>query len=214
MEQLTDAVLTLVGSPWLYLVVFAFAALDGLFPPVPSEAVLVAVAALVTAGTAANLVAVAAAAAIGALLGDATTHAVGSRIGVDRFRWMRSRRGAAAVGWARRRLQTSAAMAIVVGRYIPGGRVAVNLTAGATGMPRSRFLPIAALAAASWATYSVIIGLVAGHWAKDAPLLGAAVGVAIAIIIGIAIDQVLAQRSRAAARRQAALESDAVACGA
>ncbi|QEE61496.1 hypothetical protein FVA74_07840 [Salinibacterium sp. dk2585] len=118
---------------------------------VPSETVLVAVAALAAAGTDANLVAVAAAAAIGALLGDATTHAMGSRICVDRFRRMRSRRGASAVGWACRRLQASAAMAI---------------------------------------------------------------GVAIAIVIGIAIDQVLTKRSRAAARRQAALESDAVATGA
>lgn len=39
-----------IASPWLYLVLFAVTIIDGFFPPIPSETVLVAAAA-VTAST-------------------------------------------------------------------------------------------------------------------------------------------------------------------
>jgi membrane-associated protein len=189
MEQLTDLVLTLAASPWLYLVMFGFAAIDGFFPPVPSETVLVAVVAVALAGGEPNILAFAAAAAAGALLGDVTAHAVGRHIGLDRFRWMRARRGVAALTWARGALARRGALAIIVGRYIPVGRVAVNLTAGATGMPRRRFIPIAVVGAASWAGYCTLIGVVAGQWAHENPLLGAFIGVAIALVLGLCIDR-------------------------
>ncbi|MGV2904131.1 DedA family protein, partial [Microbacterium sp. AGC62] len=34
-----------IASPWLYLVLFTVTVIDGFFPPVPSETVLVAAAA-------------------------------------------------------------------------------------------------------------------------------------------------------------------------
>ena len=200
MDQLTDAVLGLVASPWLYLVMFAFAAIDGFFPPVPSETILVAVVAVAQAGGETNVLAFAGAAAAGALLGDVTTHGVGRRLGTDRFRWMRGRRAAAAIDWSRRSLERRGALAILVGRYIPVGRVAVNLTAGATGMPRRRFVPIAAVAATSWAAYSTLIGIIAGHWAHEQPLLGALVGVAIAIVLGVVVDRIQQVSAARAAR--------------
>ena len=45
----SDWVLALVGSPWLFLVLYLFVTIDGFFPPIPSESVVIALATLATA---------------------------------------------------------------------------------------------------------------------------------------------------------------------
>jgi membrane protein DedA with SNARE-associated domain len=89
---------------------------------------------------------------------------------------------------------------ILTARYIPVGRVAVNITAGATGLAPRRFLGISALAGFSWAVYSVGIGLFAGRWLSGNPLLAALLGIAIALTIGVVIDRVTASRATRPAR--------------
>ena len=73
---------------------------------------------------------------------------------------------------------------------MPLGRVAVNLTAGATGFPPRRFVGLAALAAATWAAWSVGVGALAGHWLEGNPLLGSAAGIVVALALGLAVDRV------------------------
>lgn len=46
LDGVNDIVLGLAGSPWVYLVVFGFVAIDAFVPPVPSESALVALAAV------------------------------------------------------------------------------------------------------------------------------------------------------------------------
>ena len=48
---------------------------------------------------------------------------------------------------------------IIAARYIPIGRVAVNMSAGALGYPRRRFVGLTAVAAVMWASYSAVIGI-------------------------------------------------------
>ena len=89
-------------------------------------------------------------------------------------------------------------------RYIPVGRVAVNMTAGATGLPHRRFWPLTVLAGACWAAYSVLIGLLAGNAFRDQPMLGATIGVVLALCLGVLVDRiaaVIARRRRAFALR-------------
>jgi membrane-associated protein len=196
MDVLTDFLLTAVSSPWVYLAVFLVVVIDGFFPPVPSESIVVVAAALgVSAGTP-NPVVILILAAIGAALGDNIAYWLGHRIGVSRFRWMRGRRAAAAIERAGRGLALRPASMLLVARYIPVGRVAVNMTAGATGLPHRRFWPLTVLAGACWAVYSVGIGLLAGNWVKDQPLLGAAIGVVLALGIGVVIDRITSLISR------------------
>jgi len=203
MDLISDFLLTAVGSPWVYLVVFAIVVIDGFFPPVPSESIVVVAAAIgVSTGTP-NPVVIVILAAIGAALGDNIAYWLGSRIGSTRFRWMRHPRTAAAFARAGRGLASRPASLLLVARYIPVGRVAINMTAGATGFAHRRFWPLTLLGGACWATYSVVIGIVAGHWVKDQPLLGAAIGVGVALILGVVIDRVTTvvarRRERAAA---------------
>ena len=198
MDLLTDFLLAAVSSPWVYLVVFAVVVIDGFFPPVPSESIVVVAAALgVSAGTP-NPVVIVVLAAVGAAAGDNIAYWLGRRIGVDRFRWMRGRRTAAALDRAGRGLALRPASLLLVARYIPVGRVAVNMTAGAVGFGWRRFIPLSVVAGISWSALSLTIGLVAGSWVKDQPLASAGIGIAVALIIGLVIDRVTAARRRRA----------------
>ena len=196
LEQINDYAIDLGGSPWVYVAVLAFAAIDAFFPPLPSESVVVALAAIGASTGDPDLVLLGLAAGAGAFLGDNFTYRVGRAIGVERFALEKRPRLASAVERAERELDRRAAILILTARYIPVGRTAVNLTAGATGFPYRRFLPLSLLGASSWAAYSVLIGVVAGTWVKENPLLGAAVAVVIAAAVGFLIDQVLQRKRR------------------
>ena len=76
-------------------------------------------------------------------------------------------------------------------RYIPIGRVAVNMTAGAVGYSRRRFMGLTAIAAVTWGCYSALIGIGAGAWLHDHTLVAVAVGVVGGLAIGLVVDWVL-----------------------
>jgi membrane protein DedA with SNARE-associated domain len=101
---------------------------------------------------------------------------------------MRRPRVARAIARARYGLDRRAPILILTARYIPIGRIAVNMTAGATRFPPRRFVPLALLAGACWSAYSIAIGLLAGHWAHEHPLIGALIGIVIAVSIGILVE--------------------------
>lgn len=196
MDIINELITQAVASPWLYLVIFATAVIDGFFPPIPSETVLVAAAAVAASTGGTNLVLLVAIAALGAMIGDNIAYAIGRSVGTTRFAWTRGPRISAAFARAQAALSRSGAPLILGARYIPVGRVAVNMSAGALGYPWRRFLPLSMVAAASWAIYSVGIGLLAGKWLTDQPLLSAAIGIVAALLIGVAIDRIAAARRR------------------
>ena len=203
MDIINELILQAAASPWLYLVMFATAVVDGFFPPVPSETVLVAAAAVAVSSGSTDIVLLCVVAAIGATIGDNIAYAIGRSVGTTRFSWMRRPRVAAAFDLAGRALTRGGAGLILGARYIPVGRVAVNMSAGALGYPWRRFLPLSAIAGATWAVYSAGIGILAGHWLEDQPLLSAVFGIAFALVIGFAIDRVAAIRRRRRAREGA-----------
>ena len=202
LDGINDLALDLAGSPWIYVIVLAFVAIDAFFPPVPSESVIVALAAISVSSGEPNLVLLAVVSIAGALIGDNTAYGIGRRLGTDRFAVLRRPRSVRLIQRAQEELDKRAATLILTARYVPVGRVAVNVTAGATRFPYRRFLPLAVLAATSWAVYSVVIGVVAGSWVEDNPLLGAGVAVVIAMIAGVAVDQLLARRRRRLSMRR------------
>jgi membrane-associated protein len=204
-DALNDLVLALAGSVWVYPVVFAFVVIDGFFPPLPSETIVVALGALAVSAGAPHPAVLIAVVAVGAVLGDTTAYLIGRRIGLTRFRWQRRPGVVRLNDRARTALLARPATLLLTARYVPVGRVAVNMTAGATGFPIRRFVPLALLGGFCWAAYSVVIGALAGAWLRSNPLLGALVAVAIAMVLGVVLDAVvrrvvLARDSRRAAR--------------
>lgn len=196
MEFITDLLVGAVSSPFALLVVFAVCMLDAFFPPVPSDIVLVAAVAVAVSGSPALLVPIILVAAVGAIIGDNIVYQLGRRLGTTRFRWMRSRPMRAAIASAEHQLLARPASLIITGRYIPVGRIAVNLTAGSVGVPRRRFIPLSIVAGVSWSIYMFVVAVVASSWIQDNPLLAAVVAAVFAVVLGLVIDRVLGRRAR------------------
>lgn len=203
MEAVQDFVLSTIASPAIYLLLFALVVIDGFFPPVPSETVVVAAAAIGAATGSPNPLIIGLIAAVGATIGDTIAFLIGRSIGVDRFAWMRRPRVVRALEWARHGLDRRATFLILTARYVPVGRIAVNMTAGATGFPPRRFVPLALLAGACWSAYSIGIGLLAGHWAHEHPLIGAGIGIVVAISLGFIVEAATSLMARRRRMRQA-----------
>lgn len=189
--MLEEWILALAGSGWIYLGIYVFATIDGFFPPVPSESVVIAVAATAMVGDGPNLWLLVASAAAGAFTGDQIAYAIGSRVDVYRVRFLRGRRGRATLAWAEHALANRGSSFILAARYIPVGRVAVNMTAGALGYRRRRFVALTGLAAVTWAVYGTAIGVGAGAWLHDHPVIAVVAGVVIGVVVGLLIDWIL-----------------------
>ncbi|MGD7789358.1 DedA family protein [Propionibacteriaceae bacterium Y1700] len=208
MEQLTELLVSAAGSPVIYLVVLAVCAIDGFFPPVPSETTLVTVAAIAATTGQPHLLLLGLVAAIGSIIGDNIAFALGRRFGTSRLR--RSARVAKVLDWAGREMAKRPASLILVGRYIPVGRVAVNMTAGATGLPHGRFLLLSSVAGICWATYSLLIATFASAFAHGHPLLAAGLAIVFAVVLGVIVDRVIIWSRERAERVAAATAADPV----
>jgi len=189
MDALNTAILSLADSPLVLVALVLLVTLDGFFPPVPSETVVVALAAIGAASGTPHLALIVLVAAVGSFLGDNIAFGIGRRVGVHRYRWMRGPRVSTVVAHARSNLRRRPAAVILTGRFIPVGRVAVNIVAGASGMPRQRFVLLSAVSGLAWAGYSVVVGVLAGAWFGHNPLLGALVAAVAALLIGLLIDR-------------------------
>ncbi|WP_213816418.1 DedA family protein [Glaciihabitans sp. dw_435] len=189
-EVLNDILMSTASSPWIYAVLFIVCIADGFFPPVPSETLIVAAVAVGASTGQPMLWGVLAVAAAGAITGDSLCYLLGRRVGITRFKWMRRPSAERLFTWAAHGLATRPASLILVGRYIPVGRIAVNVMAGATGLPFRRFLPLTILAGICWAAYSTIIGTVAAATFHNSPLLAAVVAVIVALALGVVVDRV------------------------
>lgn len=200
LASVADWVAGLAGSPWVFLALYFFATIDGFFPPIPSESVVIGLAALSLSTGEPNLWLVGVVAAAGAFTGDQIAYSIGKNVPIRRVRYLQGDRAQAAFAWAERALAERGASFIIAARYVPVGRVAVNMTAGGLGYPRRRFSALAAIAAVTWAAYSLALGIGAGAWLHDRPLVAVAVGVAGGIVLGWLIDHLLARFGRRAAR--------------
>ena len=202
-DQITPLVVELAASPLVYVVLVALCFLDGFFPPVPSESALVAVAAVAATSGQPVLAGVLVAAAVGAVAGDSVAYWIGRRIGLARLARSGRPRIAAALGFAERQMRRRSASLILVGRYVPVGRVAVNMTAGATRLPYRRFLAISSVAGLAWAATSIGIALAASSVLHE-PVVAALVSMVVAAGLGIVVDRVIGGVSRRREARAAA----------
>ncbi len=194
-DALNLLVQTHAAAAWVLPLVVVVAALDGLFPPVPSEAVVVGLAAIAVAAHGPNLALLAGAAAVGAFAGDNFTYALGRRGGYERLAGALGPRVLAAARSAAVALAERGAPAIVAARYVPVGRVVVNLAAGAAAFPRRRFVLLTGFGSLLWAAYSVALGAFAGRVVPGGPLVAAVVGVAAGVALGALVDRILRRRS-------------------
>ncbi|WP_017197855.1 DedA family protein [Arthrobacter sp. M2012083] len=193
MQDINDFILTAAEQPWVLFVVLTCCVTDGFFPPIPSESVVVGLSSVSGSSGSPSVWLLGLVAAIGAFSGDNVAYIIGHRIGIQRWRWMRTQRMQGAFRWAGKELRRRSASLIMVARFIPIGRVAVNFTAGATHFNHCKFVALTAMSAILWATYSVILGYFFGVWFEDNHLVGALIAIVVAVILGIIIDLIISK---------------------
>lgn len=179
---MTDLV---TASAWAYGVVAALVALDAILPLVPGEAIVITAAVLAADGEL-ILALVAFAATVGSFAGDNASWRIGVALG-DRGtpRLQRSVRGRRMLLWARRQLRRRGRLVIVAARFVPGGRTATTLTAGAIGMPWRSFALADIVAAAVWAVYVTGLGWLGGTTFRDQEWKAIGLSLAIATAVGL-----------------------------
>jgi membrane protein DedA with SNARE-associated domain len=186
------------SSNWYFLaIIFAVAYLDSVFPIVPSETMVI------IGGVAAGrgdqlLIAVIAAGAIGAFLGDTTAYMIGSRMSgaierraADRPKLRRR------LDWASDQIQIRGGLLLITARFIPGGRTALTVTSGITNQPKKWFMGWVAVAGVIWATYAALLGYLGGQAFEDNHTLAFLLAFGAALSVTAVIEIVRHLRNRA-----------------
>lgn len=168
---------------------------DGVFPLLPGETAIVAGAVLAAEGRI-SLAAVIAAGTIGAVMGDSTAFAAGS-LGGGRLRARVVRMaGSERVDEVEGILARRGPSLVVMGRFLPGLRIAINMACGAGAMRYRRFLGFDTLGALLWTAQAALIGYAFGRIFEERPWIGFAIAIAVTIAIGSVV--VLRERRHAA----------------
>lgn len=183
-----------MASPLLYPLLAALSGLDGVVPIVPSEAALLTAGVFAGTGTP-SLWLVVAAAAIGVFVGDHVVYALSRSAFGPRLlgRFPRIGRAVAAAG---RRLDRHGGRLIVMSRFVPGGRVTMNVASGTARVPLSRFSPASAIAAVAWALYHTGLGVIGGAAFVANPLIGVAIGLGLSLVVGGVVELVRRRPAR------------------
>ncbi|WP_062314519.1 DedA family protein [Demequina rhizosphaerae] len=183
---------SLMESLWIYPAVWILSLLDGVFPVLPSESVVIATATGWAQTGTPWIGIIWIAAATGAWCGDQLAYLIGSKLDVRKHPLFARAGMRKTLDWAESTLERRGTTFIIAARFIPMGRVAVNLTAGALRYPRQWFMVVDAVAVAIWATYGCALGVWAGSIFENI-LVSILVGVVGGVVIGILIDKVLAR---------------------
>lgn len=191
-QSLTDYV---SGSPWTYAFLFAVAAIDVVFPLVPSETSVILAGVLAASGDLVIGLVILCAGA-GAIFGDNSAFVIGRtaghRIVARYFAGDRRKR----IDWAEEQIQRRGGYLILVGRFIPGGRTAVTVACGLLEMRWHRFIRYDVPAGFMWSSYAALLGFFGGKAFEQSPFKGflVAFGVALAITGGVELFRWLRKR--------------------
>ncbi|MBV7363485.1 DedA family protein [Actinomycetaceae bacterium TAE3-ERU4] len=190
-DWVMSVVLHWAGNFWILPTLSLFCFIDGFAPILPSETLIIALASLSHTGSVVPLHWVVFFAFVGAFAGDLGAYHIGKLLPVHKIPLIRRFATPEALNVARKALNRRGTSYLLAARFIPVGRVAVNMTAGAAGYKLRRFVPTMIVADLLWTSLSVVIGLTAGQFFQKNPLLGMVLGIAAGITIGLIIDRII-----------------------
>jgi membrane-associated protein len=186
---------------WAVLLVVAG---DGVFPVLPGETAIVAAAVLAARGDL-SLTLVILAGAAGAIIGDSCAYWIGRAGGGPIKRFVTRLAGADRLLAAERLVKRQGGPLVFVGRFLPGIRIAINLSCGAGQMAYPRFLFFDLLGGIVWASQAALIGYFAGKAFADQLWVAFVVALGVATLVGGAVTVKERQRVR---RERAAAEAE------
>ncbi len=156
---------------------------DGIFPALPGETAIVAAAVLAAQGRL-SLPLVILAGAVGAVIGDSTAYWIGRGGGGPIRRTVARLAGNDRLVAAERMVRRRGPALVFVGRFLPGLRIAINMSCGAGQMRYARFLVFDAMGAVVWSTQAALIGFFAGKAFADRIWVAFVVAFAITLVVG------------------------------
>ena len=118
-QAINDFILAAAGQPWVLFLVLACCLIDGFFPPIPSESVVVGRPPSRDCGRPQPVAAAARGSAAGAFTGDNIAYLIGRGWVPAAGRRMRGPANAARLPLGRRELRKRPASLILVARFVP-----------------------------------------------------------------------------------------------
>ena len=190
-----------------WIAVLLIVAGDGVFPLFPGESAIIFAAVAASQPDGPNLLSIIVAGAVGAMIGDNITYFIG-RAGGERIRRILARlAGKERMLAAEDMVQRRGSALVFAGRFLPGIRIAINLSCGAGELAYKRFFLFDALGAIVWSTQAALLGYVFGQQFADRPWIGLLIALAVAGVIAFG----LAYQEKRSVRRSltASQETDA-----
>jgi membrane-associated protein len=170
-----------------WIAVLLIVAGDGVFPLFPGESAIIFAAVAASQPDGPNLLSIIAAGAVGAMIGDNITYFIG-RAGGERIRRLLSRlAGKERMLAAEDMVQRRGSALVFAGRFLPGIRIAINLSCGAGELAYKRFFLFDALGAIVWSAQAALLGYVFGQQFADRPWIGLLIALGVAGVIAFAL---------------------------
>ena len=200
MEAARQLLSVAMASHWLLLILFVAAAVDAVFPVVPSEG-LVVTAGMAAAAGHQNLLLVIVVAMLGSVIGESVCYFMGRGSGPALHRWMkRQERRQAMYDKVSAALHSRGGLILMTVRYIPGARMVATLTAGATRYSFKKFIVFTFAGVTVAYTYVALLGYLGGDAFAHDQLKGLAFSLSLAAVIGLVVET----SRRIAVKRRAA----------
>ncbi|MET4781935.1 VTT domain-containing protein [Glaciihabitans sp. UYNi722] len=202
MSALSDFVYALALSPWALIVLALLLIIDGFFPLVPGETTVVALATLGASGHGPAPLTVLLVGIAATLVGDGIAFLIGRKLGLTRWKWGRRPKVVRALAWATGRIADRPGLILIIAKFLPYARVAITMTAGASGLAVRRYLLFSLLAASIYTLYHIGVATTFGTLFASNPLTGLLVSIGFGLAIaGISAGtRALLQRSRTKAK--------------
>jgi len=183
-------------------------AIENLFPPIPSEAIL-PLAGFAAARGSFTIAEAILWTTLGSLVGALVLYGIGAKVGAIRLRSLADKLPLMegddvdrTVAW----FQRHGSKAVLFGRWVPIFRSLISIPAGVSRMPIWRFLLLTAIGSGIWNTVFVLAGFFLGEaWPVVEQYTDVAQVVVIVVVVAAAAWFVIARVRRAVIRRRAAL---------
>ncbi|WP_203135738.1 DedA family protein [Microbacterium sp. JZ31] len=188
-----ELIADLAANPWALVVLAGVVFADAFLVVVPGEVAVTALGTVAVAQGLPPLWSVILIGGLAAFAGDVSCYLIGRLLHPRSWRPLQRPSMQRALDWASRRLHTHAATAVFTARFIPFGRLAVNLSAGAASVPALRYLPIAGGAALAWAAFQALVGAAIASIIPGGTVVAVIVSIVIALAVGWTVDFVLAR---------------------
>lgn len=202
MADFAHLVYLVAESPLAWVILVGLLVIDGVFPLVPGETMVVTLSALGASGHGPDPFAVLVVATGATMVGDGLAFLIGRSLHPARWVWMRGSKARIALEWASGRIERNPGAILVGAKFLPFVRVAVTMTAGASGLPVKKYLVFSFLAASIYTGYHVAVAVAAGNLFMANPLLGLAASIGFGLVTATVIGGIRTVASRIVERRR------------